>query len=98
VDSVTSQFSLVNSAVNVTLPAFAAVRRAAGAVAAERRRCRSICPGREALRSKTAAAVVRQWDRQTDGRTDARPLHRPCSTYYAGSVSNAVHIISNNRA
>ena len=69
-----------------------------GAVAAERRRCRSICPGREALRSKTAAAVVRQWDRQTGGRTDARPLHRPCSTYYAGSVSNAVRIISNNRA
>ena len=27
-------------------------------------------------------------DRQTDGRTDARQLHRLCSTYYAGSVNN----------
>ena len=25
---------------------------------------------------------------QTDGRTDARPLHEPCSAYYAGSVNN----------
>jgi len=25
--------------------------------------------------------------RPTDGRTDARPLHRPCSTYYASSVN-----------
>ena len=24
-------------------------------------------------------------DRQTDGRTDTRPLHRPCSAYYASS-------------
>ena len=24
----------------------------------------------------------------TDGRTDYRPLHRPCTTYYAGCVSN----------
>jgi len=28
-------------------------------------------------------------DRQTDGRTDARPLHRPCSAYYAGSANKA---------
>jgi len=26
-----------------------------------------------------------QTDRQTDGRTHARQLHRPCSAYYAGS-------------
>ena len=25
---------------------------------------------------------------QTDGRTDALPLHQPCSAYYAGSVNN----------
>ena len=34
-------------------------------------------------------------DRQTDGRTDARPLHRPWSAYYADSGSNKV---SKNRA
>jgi len=27
-------------------------------------------------------------DRHTDERTDTRKLHRPCSAYYAGSVSN----------
>jgi len=26
-------------------------------------------------------------DRQTDGRTDTRPLHRPYAAYYAGSVN-----------
>ena len=29
-----------------------------------------------------------QRERQTDGRTDARQLHRPCSAYYTGSVNN----------
>ena len=28
-------------------------------------------------------------DIQTDGRTDARQLHRPCCAYYAGSANNA---------
>ena len=27
-------------------------------------------------------------DRQTDGQTDTRPLHRPCYAYYAASVNN----------
>jgi len=90
VDSVTSQLSLVNSAVNVTLPAFAAARRAAGAVAAERRRCRSICPGREALRSKTAAAVVRQWDRQTDGQTPDRYIDPAPHTMRVVSVMQSI--------
>jgi len=35
-------------------------------------------------------AVDRQdkQDRQTDGQTDARPLHRPCTAYSASSVKN----------
>jgi len=50
-------FSLVNSAVNVTLLAFAAERRAAAPLllGTGARRCRSICPAREALSSKPAA-------------------------------------------
>jgi len=27
----------------------------------------------------------------TDGRTDARSFHRPCSAYYADSVKNVMH-------
>jgi len=27
---------------------------------------------------------------QIEGRTDARPFHRPCSAYYAGSVNNNI--------
>jgi len=30
---------------------------------------------------------------QTDGRTDDRQLHRPCSVYYAGSVNNSVLVL-----
>jgi len=52
-----SVFSLVNSAVNMTLPAFAAERRAAdpGCGAAAAGRCRSISFARTALSSKPAA-------------------------------------------
>jgi len=31
--------------------------------------------------------AVDRWDRQTDGRKDARPFHRLCCAYYAGTVS-----------
>ena len=31
------------------------------------------------MKPSHAAAVADKWDRQTDGRTDARPFHRPCS-------------------
>jgi len=34
-----------------------------------------------------AASAVKWWDRQTNGQTDAQSLHRPCSAYYASSVS-----------
>ena len=47
---------------------------------------------RRAHSSKPAAAAcggrMGQTDKRTDGRTDARQLHRLCSTYYAGSVNN----------
>jgi len=67
------------SALNVTLPAFAA----------QRRRLQSIdisCPpaGCSAANPTHVAAVVNRWDRQMDGRTDARTFHRPCSAYYTG--------------
>ena len=55
---------------------------------------RSISPGRRAHSSKPAAACggrMGQTDnkRQTDGRTDARQMHRPCSAHslYVGSAS-----------
>ena len=84
----------------MTLPAFAAERRAAAPLLLlERRRLlhgapaagapcsnRPISPTRTALSSKPAAAPVDRWDRQTDGRTDALPFHRPCCAYYVGSV------------
>ena len=78
----------------MTLPAFAERAPCCGAVAAERTRSsyarrrtgsrRSISPARRVLSSKLAAAVDRR-DRRTDEQKDARPFHRPCSTYYAGS-------------
>jgi len=57
----------------MTLPAFAAERRAAAQLllGAGTRRCRSICPARGALSSKPAArrSGCGRWDRRTDGRT-----------------------------
>jgi len=69
-------FSLVTSAVNMTLPAFAAERRAAAPLllSAGARRCRSICFAFGALSSKPAARRSgRRTIGQTDGRTDGRP-------------------------
>ena len=37
---------------------------------------------------RSVEQTERRMDRCTDGQTDARSLHRPCCTYYAGSVSN----------
>ena len=71
------------SAVNVTLPAFAA-ERAQLIRGMHRRPPLSISVS---YPQATAAAVDRR-DRQTDGQTDALPLHRPCSACYAGSVNN----------
>jgi len=48
-------FSLVNSAINVTLPTFAAERHAAVPLLLGARHCRSISPARTALSGKPAA-------------------------------------------
>jgi len=82
-----SVFSLVSSAVNMALPAFAAECRAAAPLllGAGSRRCSSISSARGALSGKPAAAARAVVRRHTQ--TDARPLHRPCSAYYAGRVN-----------
>jgi len=40
-------------------------------------------------RAGAVAAGGRGWDRQTDRRTDAQPLHRRCSSYCSGIASKA---------
>jgi len=48
----------------------------------------SISPANWAHSSKPATAVCSGWmTGWTDKRTDARPLHRPCSAYYVGSAN-----------
>jgi len=42
--------------------------------------------GRKAANAPHAAAAG-EWNRQTDGRTDTVPLHRPCSAQYAGNAN-----------
>ena len=59
-------------------------------------RCRSISPAGPALSSKPVAAtcggrMMGQTDRPTDGQTDARLFHKPCSAYYASSANNILH-------
>ena len=82
------------SAVKVTLPAFAAERRRLlhGACSAPAAIDRYLLPaGRSAANSPAAMVAVDRWDRRTDGRTDARSLHEPYSTYYAGSVNKCYY-------
>jgi len=79
------------SALNITLPAFAAERRRLrhGALSAPAAIDRYLLPaGRSAANPPPAAAAAERRDRQADGRTDASPLHRPFSAYYAASVNN----------
>jgi len=72
-----SVFSLVNSAVNVTLPAFVGECCAAAPLllVAGARLCRSVCPASDALSSKPAArrSGCRVSNDGTDRRTDGRP-------------------------
>ena len=69
-------------AVNVTLPTFAAERRLqAYQLSTDSLQTR-------APSNKSATAVVDRWHRQTDRQTDTRPLHRPSSAYYTGSINN----------
>ena len=64
--------SLVNSAVNTTLPAFAAAPLLLSGVACYR----WISPGRGTLSSKPAALAVERRHRQTDGRLTVLYTHR----------------------
>jgi len=49
--------------------------------------------GRTAANLQQRRAAAAGLDRQTDGRTDARQLHRPCSAYCAASANNINLII-----
>jgi len=78
-----------HSTVNVTLPAFDTERRAAAPLPLSAGACyRSISPVLTALDQQTRRTPLLLSIDGTDGRTDARPFHRPCSAYYAGSVNN----------
>jgi len=83
---------LPTSAVNVTLLAFAAEHRAAALLLLGARRSPlSIdisCPHGAQQQTCHMLWSTDDTDTQTDGRTDARPLHRPCSAYHAPSVKN----------
>jgi len=57
----------------------------ASAPAARRRQLSIDVSCLQGAQQQTAVAVVDQWE--TDRRTDVRPLRRPCSAYYAGSVN-----------
>ena len=73
-----------------TFSAFAAAAPLRAALRHQRARSyRSISPAHRAL-SKPAVTAVNRWDRRTDGRTDAKPLHRPCSAYSADSVNKDI--------
>ena len=80
-----SVFSLVDSAVSMALPAFAAERRSATPLllGARPRRCRSLSPARTALSSKLATRrycgrMMGQTNGRTDRWTNTQPLHGPC--------------------
>ena len=78
-----------HSTVNVTLPAFDTERRAAAPLPLSAGACyRSISPVLTALDQQTRRTPLLLSIDGTDGRTDARSFHRPCSAYYAGSVNN----------
>jgi len=77
----------------VTLPAFAAVRRAAAQLllSAVQQSIGISCP--PGAQQQPAAAecgwrVMGQTDGQTDRQTDVRSFHRPCSAYSAGSAKH----------
>jgi len=73
-----------SSAVNVTLPAYAADR---WRLQHNTHSYLSVIPAHRTLSSKQPPTAVDWWDR----RTDDRPLHRPCSAYCVGSINNTVY-------
>jgi len=83
----------------VTLPAFAALRRAAAPLLPSAGHAaidwHLMAAGPTAVNPPQRPAPVGldrrtdgQWDRRTDGRTDAWQFHKPCSACYASSVTN----------
>ena len=94
-----SSASYVSYQRGTAMPVFAAERRAAAPLL--------LSAGQQIdryhLPAEHSAANPQKWrgewqtdgriDRQTDGRTDARQLHRPCSAYYAGSVSSRTMVL-----
>ena len=84
------------SAINVTLLAFAAERRAAdssGRPAPPLSIDISRPPGpQQQTRRSGVRRTNDETSRQTDRRTDALQFHRPCSAYYASSVNTVCHI------
>ena len=80
-----SQVEPRTSALNITLPAAAA--RALAAI--ERQPVSNVGSCRSLPAACAQAADVDRRDRQTDRRTDTRPLHRPCNAKFAGSVNKA---------
>ena len=79
-----SHIDLGLSAVNMTLPAFAA-ERCACFTAIDR----YLLPvGQSSANPQLLRSISR-----TDGRTDARPFHRPCSVHYAASVNKMMMMI-----
>ena len=70
----------------MTRPAFAAELRAAGHPAAFARYLPPVGPTAATFASVTHDGT----DRRTDGRTDARQMHRPRCAYYAISVDDVI--------
>ena len=71
----------------MTLPAFAAEHRRACSMAPAVIDRYLLPAGRSAADPPAAVVAVDRWDRETDGRTDARALHKRCSAYYVGDAS-----------
>jgi len=97
-----SVFSLVDSAVNTALPAFAAKPCRAAPLLLGAGACyRSISPLRVSSSNKLNKFTERhycgrstgQTDRQMDRGTDTRPLHKLCPAYHAGSTNNIPRVI-----
>ena len=83
---------LPTSAVNVTLLAYAAERRVVAPLLLTAGRAiidRYLLPaGRKAANLQQRSVATGRVNDGTYRQTDARPLHRPCTAYYADNVNN----------
>ena len=79
----------------MTLPAFAAERRRPQHDAHSHQAIFPACRGTQQQTHRPPLLLsIDGTDRQTDGRTDARSLHRPCCAYYESSVGNNYTLIN----